>query len=833
MSDYWNESLDEVLAAILYSSSDIKTKKTVVEGVNMNKKSTEKRRVKMFNKDNIKENFEANINNMNITDLDKNNDKIQVTREIIFYNGIDINHKDNYKITTSLNIDLSVILVDKENEYIGMFSLIKNNQNNEYFLLAKSEDFNFKNRTNKNYYLLVVSSNVWFKVEINLINKELEETKSLLCIDFGTSNTSVGTYLHGNYIKDINSSNPVVLNKNVLLNEINFVKFINKEKEINNYIEITPSVMYIEDCKDKNNIKYLFGYDAINKIKEENYSPKGKVLRSLKTWLKNINEIEEIYDSSGYIQKIERKTILKDYLEYIIDSAKQQFKCKFKNLHFTAPIKLKSQYIKYYSEILGNNYNIKTNDDSVDEGFASLYNTIKTKWDDWKIDTDYHALIIDSGGGTTDLASCKFKREENDLGYKMIIEASASDSDSNFGGDSITMRIMQYMKVVYSNYYSNGENSKNIINIDDFIPSKWDIFSIVDNPKKGVDYLYQKFTDEYKACEEIIPTDYKNYKNKSNKEYNMVLNNYYFLWELAEEMKKQFYIKTSIQRNKFMSDDINSEVEPDLNVISINKWSLSYYKNDELVKVKEKSFPNIAFTIREINKLIKGDIYNIVRKLLGKMYENKELSNFNIIKLSGQSCKIDLFKESLKEYIPGRALSFNSDEEQEVDTEKDYLELKLSCVRGAINYFKDCDSGEIDPVKIENNNIIPLTVSTIHKNNNIILVGKEHDENLMIRNIFKPVGTNNIELIFSDFTGKEIKRLQHDVDIDEYNEMLVNDLVKKYSVINEEEHINLLPDKASNFIAYIDMEKYGFYILNIKKYNNKIYEGQNIFYSFD
>ena len=45
--------------------------------------------------------------------------------------------------------------------------------------------------------------------------------------------------------------------------------------------------------------------------------------------------------------------------------------------------------------------------------------------------------------------------------------------------------------------------------------------------------------------------------------------------------------------------------------------------------------------------------------------------------MTGQSCKIDVFKETLKEFVPGKVLNLKQKEEDE-----NVPDLKLACLRG-------------------------------------------------------------------------------------------------------------------------------------------------------
>ena len=73
---------------------------------------------------------------------------------------------------------------------------------------------------------------------------------------------------------------------------------------------------------------------------------------------------------------------------------------------------------------------------------------------------------------------------------------------------------------------------------------------------------------------------------------------------------------------------------------------------------------------------------------MGKMYEDGVLEDYSLIKLTGQSCKIDLFREALKEFVPGRTIQFWTKRRRFAQG----IELK-DLVDGAVNYLKDKNMG--------------------------------------------------------------------------------------------------------------------------------------------
>ena len=59
----------------------------------------------------------------------------------------------------------------------------------------------------------------------------------------------------------------------------------------------------------------------------------------------------------------------------------------------------------------------------------------------------YEALIIDCGGGTTDLCSYRFRIQDRRAAYKIYMETAYENSDTDFGGNNLTYRIMQILKI--------------------------------------------------------------------------------------------------------------------------------------------------------------------------------------------------------------------------------------------------------------------------------------------------------------------------------------------------------------------------------------------------
>ena len=772
------------------------------------------------------------------------NEKIKIPAKISLYWELGLDKDDMYKVIVENAVEESnVILVNENHELCGILNLVKDpSLNRTYYLVADKDNIYIRKLNNKNYSLLFFKkdeSEYLYKTyyqekhlpptnlqyyEIPIIDleiRELEETSAVLAIDFGTSNTTAGAYLSNNYV-----SSPCyndILNERIRLNEINFVKFLDVTRKDERFVEILPTVLYVGNCANPGHIKYFFGYEAKNYMKKSDYTGNASVFQGIKRWVNNYHKTEEIYDEFGHVAIVERMDIIHAYILHIIQTAERQFKCKFKNLHISSPVKLKQQFIDMFHDVLSD-YNVESAD-VLDEGLAVLYNTIadqieKNKFVDGE---EYKALVIDCGGGTTDLSSCSFKINEGYISYKIDINTTFENGDTNFGGNNITYRILQFMKIVFAHYYTK---KKEIIDIDSLIEvPNADIFRYVD--EMGVRKIYERFEEQYEAAESIVPTRFKEYENRVSDEYQRVKNNYYFLWEIADNMKKQFFQKTHILRNKFDYSDLD-EQESDLHITTLNKWCMSVMQNG--VFKYEYDFPEVVFNIKEINKLIKGDIYEIVRKFLERFYESRELHDYSIIKLTGQSCRIDTFKEALKEFVPGRSIEFK----QKNDDDENIPDLKLSCLRGVLRYINSKTIGDIEATITNNIPVIPYSVSalTYNKQEKVLLSSLEK-MNQAKGHISRPIGVMEIKFFLKSHEGVLRQEYIFENDFKDYEPILPEDLIRRYPDKLLQEDTDTIRNGEIRFFLFSHENSWGFQIVPIARKDDQLYIGKKKYFAFE
>jgi len=776
-------------------------------------------------------------------------DTICVPNMMDLYEGLDITEKDKNYVSfknDSVVYRKLVLFVNGDTNAVGIFNLerIKINQQCRFILVAYAKNLIFEGHNSSKYFFVFCSTaGALYKVPINVSFQKTKTTNTHLCIDFGTSNTTAGCFLDDNYVDNV--SNIAVINHNVCLNTENIVTFeewdTSQEQDHCDslqYKNIVPTIVYINNCSDSENIDYLIGYQASEQIKYDKYCPEASCFMEIKRWTSNMDVYEKIQDADGNTATVSRREIISKYLMFIIRTAENQFKCKFKNIHISAPVKLKDKILKIYADILKEQGYVLEQDHAIDEGVAVLYSVIDTqiKEHTYRNGEEEKALIIDCGGGTSDLASCNYRIERDEDGIiNLDIVTEYMNGDMNFGGNNLTYRIMQYMKIVYASQLS-GETSR--INIDDLITHDINsIFSYIegDFPNEGEEKVkeryedvYQTINQKYREAENIIPTRYSEYENKPRDIYNKVKNNFYFLWKLAEEMKKEFYKSTSISRYRFDKES-STRREIDLHITKIEDWRLSIVGKEGVFV--EQSYPDVTFTAKEIDKLLRADIYYLVRKFLNELYTNKKLDEYSQIKLSGQSSKINIFMDSLKEFLPGKKIKSGRLYSNGNDAE----ELKLVCLKGAIRYLHALEKSNIEVSLKNETRVIPLTVFIKNENNEdkeMFHQGVDWEQPAVKRRITS--AGKEVYLHIKNIDKEICEPYKYVYENAEYSYTTFDELQKMSGNRIKQADIDNLAVNRKYIFVYLDRERWGFKILILYRDDKgRLYKGNEQFCSFE
>ena len=576
------------------------------------------------------------------------------------------------------NMDEMHMLFDAENINYDLF---KKNRRFNVVLFPESQSEFFCQKFNEQQ--LKAYQSELYTVEVDIDFQRLESTSKTLCIDFGTSNTTAGSYGIRKPEKD----------------DIELVEFLDVTQASPEVKKMMPTIVYVDSCSG-GEVKYSFGYHAKKKIIDADYDTKASVFYEIKRWINDLGSEEEIFDDEGNKKTISHAEVVGAYLKYVIDLAEQYFKVEFKKLHFSAPVKLKDSFIQKISKLLPD-YELVPAESVLDEGVSIIYHHVaKELREDTKNESqsEHHVLIMDCGGGTTDLASCCYSCEQLQVGKRLNIETSFENGNSNFGGNNITFRILQLLKIKIAAHRQGKEDLpvKTIMDLDESsILEKIDNWQPNAEKKSATDEIYASFNKAYQEAEAWIPTRFGDCNLKNDKRW--MKRNYYYLWQMAETVKIEFY------KSDLVAVNFDEDGDRKICISDMNQYYLYVRENADGKLVKYPNpMQNIKITINEIRRVIYADIYDLLSSLLNQ-YENHndrddKILNYNKLlnyyyKLSGQSCTITLFHDLLKEFIPGRLIR----REKRGNAALDSSPLKLACIQGSIEYIRDLEYGEIKP----------------------------------------------------------------------------------------------------------------------------------------
>ena len=742
--------------------------------------------------DRIQDIYQQMINDGSLKMLDSDETPYDLSEPNTVYHtsqnsGVDVTKADNIwlRFSEEISVDL-YMLVASENGLPGkvvMFgSLLK--ENGMYYLEAKRQNIRLDFSSNNLSYYLVFdnkSHTKHYAVEITIQTEELATDDYYLCIDFGTSNTTAGTWR-----KDTQ--------------EPELVQFddVSENGKPNSFL--LPTIAYVENAESSDDVHFLFGYEAKKRLIETDYQPKGSIFYNIKQWV----SLEEDYtidchDEKNHSVKLRVHDIISEYLRYVVSQAEIKLKKRFVKFHFSAPVKLKARLFEIVSKTFKaeDGYTIVPPNESLDEAIAIIYERISELREEYLNNTlksTGEVMIIDCGGGTTDVARCKYAFSQTDTGVKSKIRIQ-SVNGQNFGGNELTYRIFQLLKIKLSDYYkSEGQpGSIQITSIDDLVStSANEYLSTVDRyikqviaGEKPVFAYYDKLDQASRAAEWVLPTDFSNPKVVQGKNLKaQAQRNFNYLWSWAERIKIEFYTGESRAYFRFAEEEL----------IRTDK-ALYFYADptgeetpSKLPLKKQTTVPDIAINIKELTALLSPQIYFILSIMLLKsngtelVFDSTDSQNTRM-RLSGQSCKIELFRDLLKEYIPGR-ITRDSSREQTSS-----IQMKLACVKGCIQYLLERQLGlvattiQIDPPSI--NYRVTVKQDSLNSETELLngrMIHQHDDAKIM----------GKIQLVTRPFT-------EGDIYYTVYNNIVSSNTPEKKDVIK------ISTDLSNNYTAYSDI----------------------------
>ncbi len=795
---------------------------------------------------------------------------LECNADINVWQGLGINFYDKITVNYAPNLSgTNAFIVDSEKNLCGVFNVEEKINDKNFLYLRKNRNFPCRESNVKIYYLILlerVYSEQFFHFyngtipfvqenipayRLQLLDFRVNEPATLkmpVAIDFGTSSTTAGV---------LNFSEKVGLAK-FNSEKIKHAIFYDDD---DNEVNLIPTVIGVKSLENPDKPEYVFGYDALNltAYMDEGYT----IFYDIKRWIADFDKFEELTDNYGRRVFVSRKNILREFFIYIIYSLEDYIKGKIRSVHISGPVKQKGKFQRMFQEILPE-YAVEKKE-MIDESVAVLYNTISELIESKSIRNrqKYSALVIDCGGGTTDISSCSFSVDDHRVAYSIDIETGYENGSTDFGGNNLTYRILQALKLkivetlckqylnrsaivqarreFYGEKYSFDNKTflkaSAIPTLKNLLKNfNLEVFRYID--EHGVAEVYKNLENAYRLAEEILPTRFKDWENKNRSEYFRVRNNYYFLFGLADRIKQEFFknygvmkVLLAVEGNRDKPDrnwEINRQYEDfddDTIKIPLDKWRLTMKNSDGLTSMKY--LPDISFSVFEIEPLLNPDIYNIIRQLLDPIYESGEIENYSIIKLSGQSCKIDLFRTAMKEFVPGKLIK------SKPKIDDDYRnELKMSCIDGALKYLRDKKFGYAD-IKIKNlrPHLPYILTGFTHKGDEVALI----DDNL---NKDRGVLSRNIEdltltVYLKDTENNLRQEMIYECMLDEFEPKKQEDIEKIYGENIPQDETDTIVNGEVKFFVRADPQDWGFLIVPVYRQDETLFVGKEKFFNFE
>lgn len=780
--------------------------------------------------------LEDMLNKVNISvDYTK---KIKGPSTIVAYDGLRMDYLDDFAITFDEQFaQTNALLIGANNQLCGIFNIERFGNKKDFLYLTKSSYSFMRQAENKHYSLYFFNkhlSEIVYRIYTNpdeilpndikvnaipILDFQIKSPLQVdipLAIDFGSSNTAAAVSVDETIFHSIKSD----IKSKFYEDDVHYVSFIDTTTEDYLIKPMIPSVVGVIEINGEDNIEYAFGYDALKVADLSLISEGFCIFHDIKRWVTDLDRVEELIDRNGSRAYVSRKEIISKFMSYVLEVAEQRFKSRFTRVVMPYPIKQKQQFQELTYELFTEHRDIEVNN-VIDESVAVIYNTMDSliKNDNYVEDNEYSALVLDCGGGTTNLSSCTFTINNDRISYKIDINTSYENGDADFGGNNLTFIIMKYLKICLAKKLTDN----NLIEPNEIIESfDKDIYRYID--EFSIEELYSVLDAEYEKAETIVPTKFKNFEYDTKEDYFRVKNNFYFLFNLAENIKCEFFNKLGTL--KILLTDLHYE-DKDITLLQIDRWKVSFFNNGKLETVRK--FPNISINSYDIHHLLKGAVYNLFKRFFERIYENDELLNYSIIKLTGLSCKIDIFKDSLKEFIPGKIVQFKK---QSKDITDNY-ELKLGVLRGVVNYIKSKEYGFANFNVINYIASLPfiITVDT-HTGNQKTLI-HSLDKHSKKGNISRSMDKLTLKLYLKDTDENTRCEYIYNCNYDDFVLITYDEIYNQYGEIILQEDTDSIVSGEVKFFVWADDDRWGFHVLSVLRKDGDLMLGQNKFFSFE
>ena len=656
--------------------------------------------------------------------------------------------------------------------------------------------------------------------------REIQETEDILFLDYGSCYTAAAVYTKnesavGNSVHFTWEMQQIYFHSDEMCALQPDVKTYYADSDCRKCgrCGLCPSIIATKDCKN-DHFRFIYGYEA----KKVMPLAASTIFTDTKRWLNNIDETVEVIDEAGNASNRKCIEIIKDFLQYIILHAERQTKKRYKNICFLYPFEQKYDSIEIYRKILKDCHIVQATGEFVDqnvrcmsESIAVIYDFLEQNKEEYRDSERKSLLLIDCSSNSSHIlkADLVIANRNNGEGSVFDIGIGYERGAPNFGGNKLTYRLMQYIKIQLAHYYQNEHlNSvKDLLGI-----SYCDVYDTVD--EGGVKKIYEAFDMKYSEIKHVIPTNFNDYVSEAD--ILKVKKNFYFLWTLAEQIKVYFY--ENIDAYEFVFDTVLKDR---------HDYCLSV-KNDDGFELYHES-PPIRMLREEINLLFKPEIYALMKRLIEPYYDDHTIYDIESFIFVGQTTNIGLFKEVLKEYIEGgkAGARFNP-----------YKKLKN--IRGAILYYGDQSIGSISPrityypakqpYYLTAELFAKFAGGNDEKEKNLLEEGQPLCE--LYSFIDRNEHTKKIALTLKDYHEDVLQVFEFEINKEQYQKTNENELKQKYiwfacDRIERQGDIDRIARNSLRVFVYGDDKKWGFsWLCVVKKEDGSLYCSEEHFVAF-
>ena len=758
---------------------------------------------------------------------------INIPGKIVAYCDLDTNLFDNFTIAYKSDLDgVNAVVLDNEDKICAILQ-VQSYPGKERLYLTRSGSLRCRAARVKDYRLVLFEhelSDIVFEVyvgqreqlppEIRIYAAPLLDFLVLdpiqapmpLVVDFGTSNTTAGLYMDTITYGKIKEG--IQLGQ-ISPDTINYVNYLTPDGEV---VPILPTVIGVDRIKN-GKAEYNIGHSAEQMIVDGYVSDGFCVFYDIKRWVNDYEREEELSDVMGNRILAQRKEIIRAFIQYAIDNAQQRFKCKFKSVYLSYPVKQREKFVSLYQNMLPSGIQVLS-DEMVDEGVAVLYSTISRIIDGkaYKESQWYKAIIIDCGGGTTDLSTCRFQITNERVSYNIQIESTYENGDTDFGGNNLTFRIMQLIKVALARELTGMGVSLHDLA---FALSEVDIYNMVED--QGVKHIYKMLDEAYRAAESVIPTKFKEYEYQHRDEYYMVRGNFFYLFTMAEKIKKEFFANPQILQ--VSAGDAPSWQGEEMAHVNAPRWKYAARMKDKLQV--QKKLPDVTLSTVLVKMALHGDIYDIIHRFFDRLYESGELRGYQIINLTGQSCKIDIFRDCLKEYLPGKLMRGHRGKGMQ-----DY-QLKLSCLDGAIRYMSDRRLGLAKVSMKAGPPALPYELRAFTHSGVEVVLLKSLDPKHIGGSISRSRGSVEVRLHLLNTRGEEKHIYTVFCEPETFKDVTYEEIEEIYGHFIPQAEVDAIDNGEVRYFIWADSGAWGFSVVPVSRENDQVHLGSQQILPFE